>query len=114
MVLVDRDRFKQLNDRFGRELGNDVLTTSAVHCWQRLRPNDVIHRLGGDELLIILSGRRELLAGGSSSDFGPGWRMQQRARSPLPLVWHRRSQAIVRLPCSVARTNGCAMRRRGA
>lgn len=53
-LLLDVDRFKQVNDSFGHPVGDDVLRAVARAIRGRLREEDVGGRLGGDEFLILL------------------------------------------------------------
>ncbi|MTI04442.1 GGDEF domain-containing protein [Roseibium denhamense] len=52
-MLVDLDRFKSVNDRFGHEAGDKVLKTAAAHLVSIAHKDDVTIRLGGDEFLLI-------------------------------------------------------------
>ena len=54
MMLIDLDRFKQINDQFGHKTGDFVLKTVAARIQQAIRPNDELVRLGGDEFLLII------------------------------------------------------------
>jgi diguanylate cyclase (GGDEF)-like protein/PAS domain S-box-containing protein len=54
ILLIDLDRFKEVNDSLGHEVGDNVLKEAAermVHC---VREADFIGRLGGDEFILIL------------------------------------------------------------
>ncbi len=54
LVLIDIDRFKSYNDRFGHPSG-DRLLQEAAHSWSRqLRATDMLARVGGEEFALIL------------------------------------------------------------
>lgn len=54
IAFMDLDRFKQINDRFGHSVGDQVLA-GAVHCVvEKLRSYDKVFRYGGDEFLISM------------------------------------------------------------
>jgi diguanylate cyclase (GGDEF)-like protein len=52
--MVDIDRFKNINDRFGHPLGDVVLLNLAKICQEQLRVVDIFGRVGGEEFLAIL------------------------------------------------------------
>ena len=54
LILTDIDHFKSINDRFGHQVGDDVLAAFTHLISQNLRPYDVFGRLGGEEFIIIL------------------------------------------------------------
>jgi diguanylate cyclase (GGDEF)-like protein/PAS domain S-box-containing protein len=54
VVLVDADRFKSVNDRYGHLTGDLVLKAIATTLTSSVRPGDIIGRWGGDEFLVIL------------------------------------------------------------
>ncbi|KAF0227171.1 MAG: diguanylate cyclase with hemerythrin-like metal-binding domain-containing protein [Erysipelotrichaceae bacterium] len=53
LLLVDLDHFKEINDQFGHDVGDQVLTTTAKIISSTLRLDDRIYRWGGDEFLIL-------------------------------------------------------------
>ncbi len=53
-VLLDLDQFKQINDRYGHAIGDDVLRRAADTCRALLGKDDLIGRLGGEEFAILL------------------------------------------------------------
>lgn len=59
LIMVDVDRFKQINDRFGHPAGDEVLRRIAQIFLTSIRKEDVIVRYGGDEYLLILSNADE-------------------------------------------------------
>ncbi len=54
IAYLDLDNFKEVNDRFGHAVGDEVLRTVAETLRQRLRKTDVVARLGGDEFAVFL------------------------------------------------------------
>jgi diguanylate cyclase (GGDEF)-like protein len=52
-LVLDLDRFKQVNDRYGHEKGDDVLTAAARAMVETLRESDVVGRLGGEEFVVL-------------------------------------------------------------
>ena len=53
-VMFDLDGFKQINDRFGHDVGDDALKDAAHIIKNSLRKNDFVARVGGDEFVAIL------------------------------------------------------------
>ncbi|UCJ16041.1 GGDEF domain-containing protein [Pseudomonas sp. MM211] len=54
LVYLDIDHFKQINDRFGHEAGDQALCHFATVLSQRLRATDLLCRLGGEEFAVLL------------------------------------------------------------
>jgi len=52
--MVDIDHFKQINDKYGRAFGDQVLAEFAQFSQRVLRPDDMLVRLGSDEFLLLL------------------------------------------------------------
>lgn len=55
VLFLDLDRFKDVNDSFGHDVGDLLLVEAANRLKACLRPNDVAARLGGDEFTVLLS-----------------------------------------------------------
>ena len=53
-VMMDLDHFKQVNDSYGHQAGDEVLQEFAKRCKSSIREMDLIGRYGGEELMIIL------------------------------------------------------------
>ena len=54
LLMVDIDHFKDVNDRFGHNAGDAVLTSVGTTMMQTLRASDVRCRWGGEEFLVVL------------------------------------------------------------
>lgn len=57
-VLFDVDYFKKLNDTFGHAAGDECLVTFAALLKRNSRTSDFVFRMGGEEFLILIAGRR--------------------------------------------------------
>lgn len=53
LILMDIDHFKQVNDTFGHEIGDDVLKSVSFAVLEVLREGDAAIRWGGEEILVI-------------------------------------------------------------
>lgn len=53
LVLADLDKFKNLNDTYGHEIGDRALQLFAQVLRDKVRGNDVIARLGGEEFVLV-------------------------------------------------------------
>lgn len=54
VMYLDLDHFKNINDTFGHQTGDEVLQTFAAQLQKAVRASDTVARLGGDEFTIIL------------------------------------------------------------
>ena len=54
VMLLDLDRFKQINDTLGHRVGDAVLSLVSKRINQAVRPADIVARLGGDEFAVAL------------------------------------------------------------
>jgi diguanylate cyclase (GGDEF)-like protein len=56
LLLIDLDRFKWVNDRYGHQVGDHVLRAVADAMQDEVRDYDLCGRLGGEEFVILLPG----------------------------------------------------------
>ena len=56
MLIIDLDHFKTVNDRFGHQVGDDVLLEVARRIQAATRVPDVVARYGGEEFVVLLPG----------------------------------------------------------
>jgi diguanylate cyclase (GGDEF)-like protein len=54
LLMIDLDRFKDVNDRFGHQRGDAVLADLAARLRQQVRDVDTVARYGGEEVVVIL------------------------------------------------------------
>lgn len=55
VLMLDMDNFKNINDIFGHNLGDEVLVNVAETMFEDLRGSDSIFRYGGEEFVVLLS-----------------------------------------------------------
>lgn len=56
LILIDFDRFKNINDSLGQLAGDDVLRQAALRILGSVRIYDIVGRVGGEEFLLLFSG----------------------------------------------------------
>jgi diguanylate cyclase (GGDEF)-like protein len=59
VLMIDVDHFKKFNDTFGHQAGDHVLATLGKLLNTNTRGSDLVSRMGGEELLIIMPGAHE-------------------------------------------------------
>jgi diguanylate cyclase (GGDEF)-like protein/PAS domain S-box-containing protein len=69
LLYIDLDDFKQVNDRLGHKVGDDLLRVISGRLAERVRLSDACARIGGDEFAVILPGLAREQADDIAQDF---------------------------------------------
>jgi len=72
LIYVDLDNFKAINDNYGHETGDSILSEVAQILSSSSRTYDLVARIGGDEFVVWLDGGRLVDGGGSGGGGGGG------------------------------------------
>lgn len=54
LIMIDIDHFKNFNDTYGHQKGNQVLVKIAVILQETVRKSDIVFRYGGEEFVVLL------------------------------------------------------------
>jgi two-component system cell cycle response regulator len=103
VMVVDLDRFKSVNDRFGHAAGDVVLSEVARRLSENLRMTDLLARIGGEEFLVALP----------NTAFDDAERVSDRLRRVIaeaPVVLPSGQQLRVTASIGVALGTGCGQR----
>lgn len=60
LLLIDLDHFKEINDQYGHEVGDEVLIEAARRMIKEIRACDTVARHGGDEFVVLLANTLQL------------------------------------------------------
>ena len=55
LLMIEADKFKNINDTYGHKNGDKVLIKLADLCHQSLRDDDIVARFGGEEFIVFLN-----------------------------------------------------------
>lgn len=55
LIMLDIDKFKEINDTFGHDIGDEILITVAKNIKDFFRESDIVSRFGGDEFCILMA-----------------------------------------------------------
>jgi len=55
VLMLDIDKFKSINDRYGHDAGDEVLIAFSHAISARMRKGDIFSRFGGEEFVLILN-----------------------------------------------------------
>ena len=84
LLLLDLDRFKNVNDMLGHAAGDMLLQAVAVRLQRCVRDSDLVARLGGDEFAILLAGWTDMVSAGVLSQ-----RLVDEIAAPFDVGGHR-------------------------
>lgn len=68
ILFIDVDDFKNVNDTYGHEVGDNVLVEVATRLSFAIRQGDLVARIGGDEFALIVGGNEAFFASNNLAD----------------------------------------------
>ena len=98
LLFIDCNKFKQINDSYGHDCGDKVLTYVADQLSQLIRENDHCFRYAGDEFVITLAGQTDKEARAVA-----GRLMSFFQNHPMP---YQGNKLAVTISCGVAQSEG--------
>jgi len=91
LIFLDLDGFKQINDQYGHDVGDEVLVAFSRRLLGAVRTSDIVARLGGDEFVVAHT---------SSGDESELHQVMARIRKTLSVPYQVRSQTLA-VTCSI-------------
>jgi diguanylate cyclase (GGDEF)-like protein len=91
MMLIDIDHFKQINDRYGHDVGDEVLMAFANELQIASREVDICARIGGEEFIIIMP----------FTDLNGATELAERVRNQINNHLHQVLQQHIKVTCSI-------------
>ena len=91
VMLMDLDRFKQINDTYGHHLGDKVLIRTTREICKRVRDMDAFGRIGGDEFLLVFS----------STDLTRGKDLAEKITSDVRSLEFFHEEELIKISCSI-------------
>ena len=59
ILIIDVDKFKEINDTWGHNTGDEILRRVSQAFYDNVRSSDYVFRYGGDEVIIVLLKRHK-------------------------------------------------------
>lgn len=91
VMLMDLDRFKQINDNYGHHLGDKVLIRATHEICKRIRDIDAFGRIGGDEFLLVFS----------STDLARGKDLAEKITNDIRSLDFFHEEELIKISCSI-------------
>lgn len=89
LIFLDLDDFKNVNDLYGHQVGDELLCQVAKRLTETLREQDTVARLGGDEFVILLEGLESCAEEAGTQVEHIGIKLLQALREPYLVSGHR-------------------------
>ena len=89
LIFLDLDDFKNVNDLYGHQVGDELLCQVARRLSLTLREQDTVARLGGDEFVILLEGLESCAEEAGTQVEHIGIKLLQALREPYLVSGHR-------------------------
>jgi diguanylate cyclase (GGDEF)-like protein len=84
LLFLDLDQFKQVNDHYGHDTGDELLRHVAARLSAAVRVADVVARLGGDEFVVLIDGE-----GAAANAARVARKIEQAHKRPFDIAGHR-------------------------
>ncbi|MUK43766.1 diguanylate cyclase [Aliivibrio fischeri] len=59
LIMCDIDNFKEYNDKYGHDVGDQIITAFSEACSSQINHNDIVARFGGDEFVVLLHNKNK-------------------------------------------------------
>ena len=96
MIITDIDHFKKVNDRHGHQAGDAALRELAIRIRKMFRREDVVARMGGDEMAILMPDTP------MSESFSKAERLRERVAGEPILLEEASAPVPLTISCGVA------------
>ncbi len=90
LILIDLDHFKSINDRYGHDIGNEVLKAVSNILRSIVRTEDNVYRIGGEEFAILLN-----------SDVETAQEVSERIRKTIETTPISIGNYLIHITCSI-------------